>query len=194
LANADSVLCCGARARVAQAYCTLQMWDLVSSDGGETKFVEWFCKLFCENGSRATTSFSGNEGVVYLRSGTVKTLHNILNIQKAYGLDYQSFFDLLQRVAEEEDAKLMKLQDPSYGTLAHMHQCCCCCCCCCCCHTCQPPYLSASPPIVDDVLPLDTLRHFARDFLSGFVNIMTTLGFEPQMLGKRTYTLSMRTL
>jgi ankyrin repeat protein len=34
----------------------------------------------------------------------------------------------------------------------------------------------------DDLLPLDTLRHFARDFLAGFVSIMTTLGFEPKML------------
>lgn len=123
---------------------------MVSGEDGEEKFVNWFCQLFSVNGSRATTSFSHNEGVVYLRSGTIKTLHEILNIKTTYGLDYQSFFDLLQRVAEEENPDLMKLQDSSY----------------------------------DDVLPLVTLKKFARDFLVGFTNIMTTLGFEECMLAQ----------
>jgi ankyrin repeat protein len=128
-----------------QAYCTLQLWDLVSDDHGEELFVDWLCRLFSENGSRATTTLQNH---VYLRSGSVKTLHEILNIQTTYGLDYLSFFDLLQRVAEEESPDLMNGHDTAY----------------------------------DDLLPLDTLRHFARDFLAGFVSIMTTLGFEPKML------------
>lgn len=36
-------------------------------------------------------------------------MHQVLGIKKMYGLDFQGFFDLLQRVAEEH--ALMTLQD-----------------------------------------------------------------------------------
>ena len=58
----------------------MQLWDFLSDEGGEEQFVEWLCKLFQENGSRATTHFAENEGVVYLRSGTVKVSFSASNL------------------------------------------------------------------------------------------------------------------
>jgi len=74
---------------------------------GARRFGEWFSRLFSENG--AVTTFEGFPGQTFLSVGTVKTMHQLLGIKKMYGLDFQGFFDLLQRVAEEKS--LMILQD-----------------------------------------------------------------------------------
>lgn len=118
-----------------QAYCTLQMWSdlcgpLPSSSqsssttttannkqtgkseperDGAQKFREWFSMLFSENGPILT--FEAYPGQLFLSAGTIKTMHQILGIKKMYGLDFQGFFDLLQRVAEERH--LTTLQDTS---------------------------------------------------------------------------------
>lgn len=49
-----------------------------------------------------TGEVTGHSGTIFFNRDAVKTLHTLLNMSKAYGLDIQSFFDLLQRVAEEQ--------------------------------------------------------------------------------------------
>jgi hypothetical protein len=46
--------------------------------------------------------FENHPGVVFVSRDTVKTMHKILNINESYGYDFQTFFDLLQRVAEDQ--------------------------------------------------------------------------------------------
>jgi hypothetical protein len=82
-----------------QGFCTMQLWYYVSQHNGEQAFVEWFCKLFAHN---MTGEVAGHSGTIFFNRDAVKTLHTLLNMSKAYGLDIQSFFDLLQRVAEEQ--------------------------------------------------------------------------------------------
>lgn len=77
----------------------MQLWYYVSQQNGEQAFVEWFCKLFAHN---MTGEVTGHAGTIFFNRDAVKTLHTLLNMSKAYGLDIQSFFDLLQRVAEEQ--------------------------------------------------------------------------------------------
>lgn len=46
--------------------------------------------------------FDSLPGVVFLNRDTIKTAHTILSIYETYGVDFQSYFDLMQRVAEEQ--------------------------------------------------------------------------------------------
>eukprot|EP01098_Paradermamoeba_levis_P008170 TRINITY_DN3386_c0_g1_i1.p1 TRINITY_DN3386_c0_g1~~TRINITY_DN3386_c0_g1_i1.p1 ORF type:complete len:226 (-),score=50.98 TRINITY_DN3386_c0_g1_i1:82-759(-) len=90
-----------------QAYCTMLMWKEVGKEKGDAVFVDWFVKLFTEN--MKTHHFKDYPGITFLNRDTIKTLHEILNIRVQYGMDYQSFFDLMQRVGEEQN--LMSLED-----------------------------------------------------------------------------------
>jgi hypothetical protein len=51
----------------------------------------------------------GEEGKKYtfVEGDSIKTLHKLLNIKLMYGYSFQSFLDLMQRVAEE------KVREPS---------------------------------------------------------------------------------
>eukprot|EP01121_Diplochlamys_sp_Union-15-3_P000867 TRINITY_DN10728_c0_g1_i2.p1 TRINITY_DN10728_c0_g1~~TRINITY_DN10728_c0_g1_i2.p1 ORF type:complete len:189 (-),score=18.94 TRINITY_DN10728_c0_g1_i2:73-639(-) len=123
-----------------QGYCTLQLWNFVSNHGQEA-FVDWFCKLFSHN---RIFFYKTRPKVVYLTQDSIKTLHEILNISKTYGLEFQSFFDLCQKVGQE-----MKLYKESKR--------------------------------IDDVVPLEVIKIFAADFITGFIKYMEELGFEPDM-------------
>jgi len=83
-----------------QGYCTLQLWNFVSVRGGQEAFVEWFCKLFSRN---RLIIFRKYPDIKYLSRDTIKTLHEILNISKTYGLGFQNFFELCQQVAKEQN-------------------------------------------------------------------------------------------
>ena len=91
-----------------QGYCTLYMWSVVSKPDGEKKFVEWFTRLF----SQGNTSTLGPNKESCMSQDAVKVLHRLLQIDKTYGLDFMTFFDLMQRVGEE--MKLITLDDEEY--------------------------------------------------------------------------------
>jgi len=78
----------------------LQLWNFVSVRGGQEAFVEWFCKLFSRN---RLIIFRKYPDIKYLSRDTIKTLHEILNISKTYGLGFQNFFELCQQVAKEQN-------------------------------------------------------------------------------------------
>lgn len=82
-----------------QAQCIISLWKSLTSEHGKKQFVEWFYKLFVEN--MPVQFFDEHDDVVFLRSDNVKTLHDLLNIKESYGIDFQTFFDVMQRVGEE---------------------------------------------------------------------------------------------
>ena len=45
--------------------------------------------------------FEDHPDIIFLRSDNIKTLHELLNIKESYGIDFQTFFDVMQRVGEE---------------------------------------------------------------------------------------------
>ncbi|EGG16800.1 hypothetical protein DFA_07778 [Cavenderia fasciculata] len=92
-----------------QAYCTLKMWNEISKpENGTEMFVEWFTKLFTENPSYSQ-SFSRHPDIIFLTSDAVNKMYHILSIKNYYGGDFRSFFDLMQRTAEEQGT--MKLDE-----------------------------------------------------------------------------------
>eukprot|EP01133_Synstelium_polycarpum_P016648 gene16648-19780_t len=91
-----------------QAYCTLKMWNEISKTNGSDIFVEWFSKLFTEN-TTYTQTFQHHPDTVFLTSDAIKKMYQILSIKNYYGGDFRSFFDLMQRTAEEQG--LMKLDE-----------------------------------------------------------------------------------
>lgn len=92
-----------------QGYCTLKMWNwVVSKIDGKEKFVNWFLNLF----SQGNITYFGPEQTPFLSQDSVKTLHSLLKIDKTYGLEFISFFDLMQTIGE--DMHLMTLNDEKY--------------------------------------------------------------------------------
>eukprot|EP00741_Cyanophora_paradoxa_P004602 tig00000821_g4466.t1 len=85
-----------------RAYCTLRMWSVVSAPGGIDSFVDWMCNLFSE--SMPVQHFERHPDEVFLNRDVVKTMHEILTVKASYGIEFQDFFDLMQRVAEEMGA------------------------------------------------------------------------------------------
>ncbi|KAK9823610.1 hypothetical protein WJX72_004211 [[Myrmecia] bisecta] len=82
-----------------QGFCTLQLWRAMAVTGGKAAFVDWMSQLLLENMEAQT--FTQYPGHTYLNRDTIETLHHVLSIQETQGMDFQTFFDLLQRVGEE---------------------------------------------------------------------------------------------
>lgn len=105
-----------------QGYCTLQMWNFVAKPEGRRAWVNWFCSLLVED---AHCSFVHRDAVklvhqvlchiitsLFLSLFSSITSHSshlslslsqILNVRRAYGVDFQTFFNLLQRAAIEQN-------------------------------------------------------------------------------------------
>jgi len=126
-----------------KAYCTLHMWNEVCKPGGIEEFVAWFGKLLAEN--VPLQYFDEHPTVPFLSGDTIKTMHSILGIKKTYGVDFQTFFDLMQRVAEEQGIMRLDVEK------------------------------------LDEVVPLSVSRQFAREFMNGFVKLMSELGFDKDL-------------
>mmetsp|Transcript_39575 Transcript_39575/g.70962 ORF Transcript_39575/g.70962 Transcript_39575/m.70962 type:complete len:223 (-) Transcript_39575:257-925(-) len=88
-------------------YCTLLMWRAVSGGGGHSEFSDWVCNLMRQ--CNDTEEFEHHPGVQYVSRDSIETLYHVMGVQESQGLDFQSFFDLLQRSAEEKG--LMDLQN-----------------------------------------------------------------------------------
>ncbi|EFA78415.1 hypothetical protein PPL_09066 [Heterostelium album PN500] len=91
-----------------QAYCTLKMWNEISKPEGTDLFVEWFSKLFTLNPNYVQT-FKHHQDITFLTSDAINKMYQILSIKNYYGGDFRSFFDLMQRTAEEQG--IMKLDE-----------------------------------------------------------------------------------
>lgn len=122
-----------------QGYCTLQMWNSVSTGNGESSFISWFTSLFFHDKVVYPEKYPD---VPFVPKDAVKVLHEILQIGKTFGVDFIAFFDLMQRFSEE--MKLMNLDDE----------------------------------LLDDLVHLDALKLFAKEFIRGFTNYMTELDFD----------------
>jgi hypothetical protein len=92
-----------------RALCTLTLWQEVgATQEGKDLFINWISNLLIENSSerRRFWRYGAHQ---YIHVYTIETLHQFLRIHDVLGLGFQSFVDLLQRVAEEQ--KLMDLHD-----------------------------------------------------------------------------------
>lgn len=93
-----------------QAQCTLTLWGNTKTDEGKTKFKSWFARLISENNPEIKY-LPHLPSMKFLNMAAIKTIHEILNILDSFGVDFQSFFDLMQRVSEEMG--LLQLDDDS---------------------------------------------------------------------------------
>jgi len=93
-----------------QAYCSLLMFNKVSEPNGIEVFSIWLGNLLAAN--LGLEQFRSRPMLPFLRSDTIKTLHQVLNIQEFYGIDFQAFFDLLQQAAEEK--AIISLKDEEF--------------------------------------------------------------------------------
>jgi len=150
----------------------MQLWYYVSQPNGEQAFVEWFCKLFAHNMTGEV-----RDHTIFFNRDAAKTLHTLLNMSKAYGLDIQSFFDLLQRVAEEqvrhvavqcysESNSHIQSTGDSIMSMTYLI-------------ICTQKQMQLDDEQLDDLVPLAVLRRFATDFVGGFISFMQALGFAP---------------
>lgn len=71
-------------------------------------FFRRICALLMEN-SHERRRFWRYGTQQYLHVDTIEALHHLLRVQDTLGVDFQGFFDLLQRVGEER--RLMDLGD-----------------------------------------------------------------------------------
>eukprot|EP00889_Picochlorum_renovo_P006802 jgi/Picre1/33832/NNA_001311.t1 len=92
-----------------KALCTIRLWkDVGMTPDGKDMFTNWIATLLIENSSerRRFWRYGAHQ---YIHVYTIETLHQFLRIQEVLGIGFQSFVDVLQRVAEEQ--KLMDLND-----------------------------------------------------------------------------------
>jgi hypothetical protein len=89
-----------------QGLCTLQMWQSVCTEDGQTDFEAWVGRVLYEN--EPVEEFSYKPGVLFVSRYTLLHLFEILNVKATHGVEFQMFFDLLQKVAEEE--QLMNIE------------------------------------------------------------------------------------
>eukprot|EP01025_Chloroclados_australasicus_P012432 TRINITY_DN15725_c0_g1_i1.p2 TRINITY_DN15725_c0_g1~~TRINITY_DN15725_c0_g1_i1.p2 ORF type:complete len:175 (+),score=36.30 TRINITY_DN15725_c0_g1_i1:491-1015(+) len=78
-----------------QGYCSLVMWKAICTQG-DGVFVEWMCELVRNSSFSHVKPPTGGIGE-YLYRDNVEVLHHVLNVKDAQGMDFQSFFDMLQR-------------------------------------------------------------------------------------------------
>eukprot|EP00276_Gloeochaete_wittrockiana_P009732 CAMPEP_0184647952 /NCGR_PEP_ID=MMETSP0308-20130426/5001_1 /TAXON_ID=38269 /ORGANISM="Gloeochaete witrockiana, Strain SAG 46.84" /LENGTH=235 /DNA_ID=CAMNT_0027079393 /DNA_START=13 /DNA_END=723 /DNA_ORIENTATION=+ len=90
-----------------RAYCTLQMWKVVSCPGGMDSLVKWLCDLFSQ--CLPVEHFATHPNEVFVNRDVIKTVHEIMNVRASYGIEFQDLFDLMQRVGE--DMGTMTLDD-----------------------------------------------------------------------------------
>mmetsp|Transcript_28516 Transcript_28516/g.39397 ORF Transcript_28516/g.39397 Transcript_28516/m.39397 type:complete len:216 (-) Transcript_28516:204-851(-) len=116
---------CGERARLYRAhefqaqihgFCALQLWNCVASREGKDKFESWFCHLIQES-EAVCQGVKGRIGRgEFVSRDTIQDLYEVLSVFENHGMDFQSFFDLLQRVGEEKGA--MDLENESLDDYA----------------------------------------------------------------------------
>ena len=83
-----------------QGVCTLIMWQSVCTDEGQNDFEAWIGRILYEN--EPIEEFKCKPGIPFISRYTLLHLFEILNVKATHGVEFQMFFDLLQRVAEEE--------------------------------------------------------------------------------------------
>jgi len=83
-----------------QGYCALQLWNCVISQEGKEEFESWFTQVIRE--SERERHFDSETGTEFISRDTIQTVHEILEVSEKHGMDFQQFFDLLQRVGEEK--------------------------------------------------------------------------------------------
>lgn len=90
-----------------QGACTLILWQSVCTEEGQNDFEAWIGRLLYEN--EPVEEFECKPGIPFISKYTMLHLFEILNVKATHGIEFQMFFDLLQRVAEE--AGLMGIEN-----------------------------------------------------------------------------------
>eukprot|EP00727_Mastigamoeba_balamuthi_P002527 m51a1_g12271 hypothetical protein (200) ;mRNA; f:215703-216436 len=83
-----------------QGYCTLRLWNDLAKPSGVDNFVKWIVHLAEEN--NGLVEFEDRPGERFVSSDSVRAIHRVLNMRAALGVDFQTFFDLMQNYAEDE--------------------------------------------------------------------------------------------
>ena len=91
-----------------QAYCTLTLWEDVTTPSGQKVFVDWFLSLFS---SDEEVAILGSNGVTHITKEGLSTLHLILSVEKGYGLPLDEFFDLMRNASEADGNLDPEIQD-----------------------------------------------------------------------------------
>eukprot|EP00033_Pygsuia_biforma_P006117 GCRY01006799.1.p1 GENE.GCRY01006799.1~~GCRY01006799.1.p1 ORF type:complete len:223 (-),score=78.57 GCRY01006799.1:249-917(-) len=78
----------------------LKLQSFLQHPAGENTFSDWFTRLFSEN--LPLKRFAEYPDTLFLYRDAISTVHDILQVQEVYGVDFQEFFDTVQRSAEEQ--------------------------------------------------------------------------------------------
>jgi Ca2+-binding EF-hand superfamily protein len=89
-----------------QAACTLKLWQCISEEGGEDDFVAWIGRILYENEKAKLFG-----GMPFVRSDTIMHIYEVLNIKATHGMEFQSFFDLMQKAAEEAGLMTIDIEE-----------------------------------------------------------------------------------
>lgn len=81
-------------------FCTLQMWQALSREGGVPSFVEWLCKLL--QGPPAHAVLRKYPGKGFVNRKSLRLLHRILDVQGFQQMGFERFFEKLQCHAEAD--------------------------------------------------------------------------------------------
>jgi len=87
-----------------QGYCTLVLWNFVTTAGGVEKFVHWFGRVF-SIGNVVFEHHGENHRTIYVERGALKVLDDIFAVSRNFGIDTNHTFGLLQQVSRQK--KLM---------------------------------------------------------------------------------------
>eukprot|EP01105_Mastigella_eilhardi_P027863 TRINITY_DN8834_c0_g1_i3.p1 TRINITY_DN8834_c0_g1~~TRINITY_DN8834_c0_g1_i3.p1 ORF type:complete len:176 (+),score=45.78 TRINITY_DN8834_c0_g1_i3:57-530(+) len=90
-----------------QTFCTLVLWNDLTKLSGKADVVAWLMRL--ATGIRNTTIFPEHPETTFIHREAVQELHRLLNTRQLLGTDAQTFFYLMQHVAE--DKGLMQLDE-----------------------------------------------------------------------------------
>eukprot|EP00163_Fabomonas_tropica_P025067 TRINITY_DN4319_c0_g1_i2.p1 TRINITY_DN4319_c0_g1~~TRINITY_DN4319_c0_g1_i2.p1 ORF type:complete len:226 (+),score=17.07 TRINITY_DN4319_c0_g1_i2:130-807(+) len=83
-----------------QACCTLELYNAVTHPVGMKQFVTWFTSLLTACADVLT--FDDQPTEQFISHDPLMFCYRIFQIEVMYGMHYQDFFDLLQRVGEEK--------------------------------------------------------------------------------------------
>lgn len=156
-----------------QAFCTLQLWNDISAEGGSEAFETWVCSLLAFNDKLArkhavTESSRDKNGIPkYISKESIRSLHRLFNDRGGLGKDERTFFDLLHAASQEQQEQQQQQQQPQQGQQGQQQQ--------------QPQPPNSVTSKHDECIPTDTVRIFIQSFVKGFKDFMGTLGFQPNI-------------
>lgn len=88
-----------------KAYCSLRLWNSVSAPHGIEHFARWFSQLFLVNTLRHGPAYVRDRKTreKMIRDWALRPMQVLLNIGGCCGMEWNDFFNLMQRSGEEKN-------------------------------------------------------------------------------------------